>query len=112
LRFKREVAQTHVFGVLMTVPSDSNPEIDDWGEDSGAPLPTPETEPDRIVSERRWLTVSLVALLAANLVGAWIMLLVAPSDQLDRAERFISSTYPAVIGLVGAATGFYYANRR
>lgn len=86
----------------------------DWGGDESAGLPRARTTSDprhRKSADRAWLTKALAALLFLDLVGAWFMLAYVGEDQIARAESFIGLTFPALTGLVGAATGFYYGTR-
>lgn len=67
----------------------------------------PDRERERI---RGWLALGLAGMLAAVLLISWReFALGRPVDQI--ADMFQATLAP-LIGLVGAATGFYFGDRR
>ncbi len=81
--------------------------------ESRAPLPfsippvATETPQDKV---RKYIAYILLAILAGNLFLAWLAG-VSGRASWSEVKDYIVATQPALVALVGAATGFYYGTK-
>lgn len=68
----------------------------------------PDRERERI---RGWLALALACMLAAVLLVSWGAFAVG-TRSVDEIADMLQATLAPLIGLVGAATGFYFGDRR
>lgn len=68
----------------------------------------PDRERERI---RGWLALALACMLAAVLLVSWGEFAVG-TRSVDEIADMLQATLAPLIGLVGAATGFYFGDRR
>jgi hypothetical protein len=76
-----------------------------------APTRTREYEPGQHLAEsRRWVAFWLLSILSGVLVVSWGTLLTGWID-FESIQALMTIVFAPIIGLVGAATGFYFGER-